>query len=224
MLTRAKHHSGNVIFILMIAVILIAALTYAISRSESSVTNLTREKAAIAAAEVSSFAMGVKRSTENMTRQGKSESTISFAAAGLTGYGTPDTLPANEIFHIRGGGVSYMGVPSNVNNGAQWEFSSFTAAPGVGDDATPDLMMILPNVQENFCRSYNEKAGYDAGAAIPTDDSMCLYDTTKRFNGTFATGGAINTMNANTFRTPAPYACVSCADGKYHAYYVLLSR
>lgn len=223
MLTRSKRQSGNVIFLLIIAIVLIAALTYAITKSDTGVTNLTREKATIAAAQVSSFNMGLKRATENMTRQGMSESTISFASRNLTGYGTPDTSPSNEVFNIRGGGAGFLPVPANVNNGAQWEFSSFTAAPGVGDDATPDLMVILPNVQESFCRAYNDKAGYALTDPIPTDDSMCLYDTTKRFNGSFATGVDVNTMNANTFRIPAHFACVSCG-GVYHAYYVLLAR
>lgn len=224
MLTGSKHRSGNVIFMLMIAVVLIAALTYAISKSESSITNLTREKATIAAAQVSSFYMNLKRATENMTRQGKSESTISFASRNLTGYGTPDTAADNEVFNIRGGGVGFLTIPANVNNDAQWEFFSYTAAPGVGNDDTPDLMVVLPNVKENFCRAYNDKAGYSVTAPIPTDDSACIYDTTKRFNGSFATGGDVNTMNANTFRVPAPFACVACADGSYHAYYVLLAR
>lgn len=216
--------SGNVLFMILIAIVLMSALTFAVTRSESGGSNLTREKASLAADQLSAFALDMKRAAENITRLGKSEASISFAHAELTGYGTPDTAPANEVFNIAGGGVGFVSPPANLNNGTQWEFSGFTAAPGVGDNDTADLMVVFPNVPEAFCRAYNRKAGYSETDAIPADTGACLYDTTKRFDGTFTTGSATNTMDAGTFRaTPAPFACVACGT-QYHAYYVLLER
>lgn len=215
---------GNILFMLLVAIVLIAGLTYAITRSDGGVTNLSREKTSIAADEVASFAVDIRRGIETMTRTGRSESTISFAHASLNGYGTPETAPDAEIFNIAGGGVAFVDVPSGINDGSQWEFYSYTAAPGVGDDATPDLVLVLPNVTETFCRAYNTKAGYDQAAAIPTDTGVCINDTSKRFDGTFASGGAINTMTTATFRSPAGFACVACDSGAYHAYYTLIER
>lgn len=214
--------SGNVLFIILIAIALIAALTAVLTRSEQGGSNLTSEKTSIAVSQMSSFALDIKRAVENMTRAGISESAISFAQAKLTGYGTPDTTPKNEVFNIAGGGAGYIDVPEGISNGSQWEFAGFTAAPGVGDEAVPDLMLILPNVNEKFCRTYNKKAGYADSDPIPTDSSACLYDTSKRFNGSFATSG-INVMDSSSFRKPAGFACVSCG-GTYHAYYVLMDR
>jgi len=225
-MTSFRQQSGNILFMILVAIVLIAALTYAITRGEGGKSSMDREQAAIHAAKIVSFALDVKRAAENMTRSGKSESTISFAESHLTGYGTPDSAPANEVFNIAGGGASYADIPKNINNGAQWEFSGFTAAPNVGDAATPDLMLVLPNVSQAFCIAYNKKAGFADTAAIPDDTSMCLYDTTKRFAGTFATGVDINTMDTSTFPSataPAPAACVACGSA-YHAYYVLLER
>lgn len=219
----SSYSRGNVLFMLLVAIVLLAGLTYAITQGSKGGDTMSREKTAIAANAVASFGIDIRRGIELMTRQGRSESTISFAHADLTGYGTPDTSPEAEVFNIRGGGVAFVDVPANINDGSQWEFYGFTRAPGVGDDALPDLMMVLPNVTESFCRSYNQKAGYADNATIPTDSSACLQNTASRFNGSFPSSGAANPMDSGTFRSPAGFACVSCG-GVYHAYYVLIER
>jgi len=222
---RPGNRSGNVLFLIMIAIILIAALTYAISHSERGDGNLSREQTAIRAAKVVSFATDIKRAVDNLFRSGKSESSISFAASQLTGYGTADTAPANEVFNIAGGGVGWSDVPDGTNDGSQWEFYGFTAVPNVGT-AEADLIMVLPNVTQKFCQAYNEKAGFAAGAAIPSDTDACVSDTAQRFSGTFATDSDINTFDMATFPAtdkPYPAACVACGTS-YQAYYTLMER
>ncbi|HEY8963086.1 MAG TPA: hypothetical protein VIN59_01350 [Alphaproteobacteria bacterium] len=221
-----SNRSGNVLIFILMTVLLLGLLTAAVTKMSGGSGNMDAEQAQIRTAKVVGFAVDLKRAVENMTRAGKSETTISFASQNLTGYGTPDTAAANEVFNIAGGGVGYVEVPENISNGSQWEFYGFTAAPNVGDDATPDLMMVLPNVTQAFCTSFNTKAGFPSGASIPTDSAACVHDTSKRFSGTFATAGAINTMDTATFpdvNKPYPSACVACG-GSYHAYYVLLER
>ncbi|MCB1539237.1 MAG: hypothetical protein H6865_00190 [Rhodospirillales bacterium] len=221
-LKNARASRGNVLFMILIAIALIAGLTYAITRTENGGDAMSRERADLAADQLAGFALNLKRAAENITRAGYSETQISFASDQLTGYGTPDSNPRAEVFNIAGGGVSYMPPPANVSDGSQWEFTGSTAAPGVGDDATPDLMVVFPHISEAVCRAYNKKAGYDPAGSIPTDSGECVYNTAKRFDGTFPSSGA-NTMDANTFRVPAPFACVQCGND-YNAYYVLLER
>lgn len=208
----------------MLTVLLMAALTYAISKTDSGARNFDSEQTSIAVSDVSSFAADLRRAVDLILRGGNSEGSLSFAHASLTGYGTPDTDAAVEVFNIAGGGASYKDVPEKINDGSQWEFYSFTAAPVVGDDAAPDLMLVLPHVTENFCRAFNTRAGYAADAAIPTDSDTCLHDTARRFDGSFATGGDINTMDSAGFKTPAAFACVACDGPVYNAYYVLEDR
>lgn len=215
---------GNILFMLLVAIVLIAGLTYAITRGEQAGSNLTREKTSLAADQVASLGVDLRRAVDAMTRAGRSESTISFAHASLSGYGTPDTTPDAEVFNIRGGGVAHIDVPAGINDGSQWEFYGLTAAPGVGEDANADLMLVLPNVTEPFCRAFNKKAGYAESDAIPTDSAACLHNTGSRFAGSFAVGGGVNTMDTGSFRTPAPFACVACTGPAYHVYYVLMDR
>ena len=208
----------------MLAVFLIAALTFAITKSQDGSNTLATEKMTLAVNNFGSLGADLRRAIEVITRSGQSETTLSFAQSSLTGYGTPDANTATEVFNIAGGGATYLPVPAGVNNGSQWEFYGFTRAPYVGDDAAPDLMLVLPNVNETFCRALNKRAGYAPNDVIPTDTATCLHDTTKRFAGSFATGGDINAMTTNTFRQPATFACVACAGPVYHAYYVLIER
>ncbi|NBX66082.1 MAG: hypothetical protein EBQ96_03695 [Proteobacteria bacterium] len=224
MRTQSQTTKGNILFMLLVAIVLIAALTYAITRGDQAGGNLTREKTSLAADQVASLGVDLRRAVDAMTRAGRSETTISFAHAAISGYGTPDTTPDAEVFNISGGGVAYIDVPDGVNDGSQWEFYGLTAAPGMGEEANADLMLVLPNVNETFCRAFNKKAGYPDNAAIPTDGAACLHNTSSRFAGAFATGGGVNTMDTATFRTPAPFACVACSGPAYHVYYVLMDR
>lgn len=225
MISTRTTQSGNVLFMIMMAVILIAALGAAITKSDGGGSNLTREQAQIRAAAVASFATDIKRAAQNITRNGASEASISFASPNLTGYGTLDTAPRNEVFNIGGGGVAFVAVPDNASDGSQWEFYGTTAIPGVGDPAVADLVMVMPNVTEAFCKNYNQKAGFTDTAAIPTDTAACIHDTATRYAGTFSSSP--NTLDTATFpaaNTPYPAACVKCDSGAFHAYYVLLER
>lgn len=223
MLSQHARPMGNILVMILVAIILVAGLTYAISHGERAGSNLSTEKTTLAVDQSINFALDLKRAVENMTRAGKSETSISFASADLPGYGTAGTAPANEVFHIVGGGVSFVRVPANINDGGTWEIYGNTAAPGVGDDDKPDLMLVEPNVSDAYCAAYNKRAGYAVDAVTPTDSGTCIHNTSNLYAGTFATGGAINTMDAGTFRTPAPFACVKCGAAN-HAYYVLLER
>lgn len=225
-MTRPQPASGNILFMLLIAIMLIGALTFAITKSDKGGGTLDHEQNEIRAAKVVGLAVDLKRAVENMTRAGKSETTISFAQANLANYGTPDTTPANEVFNINGGGVAWVDVPENINDGSKWEFYGFATAPNVGDPAVPDLMLVLPNVTQAFCTAYNTKAGFPASAAIPDESAACPSDTSKRFSGSFASGGAIVTQDTSKFPSATnayPAACVKCGTS-YNAYYVLLER
>lgn len=214
----APNYKGNVLFMLLIAVALLAALTVAVTRSDQGSITLSREQSSLSADKLLSFGADLKRGVEGLLRMGHSESTLSFAHHDLVGYGTPGTNPTREVFHIQGGGVAFVSVPNSINDGHQWEFYGYSSAPGVGDADRPELMLVLPNVTDAFCTAFNQKIGLDE-----TPDG-CVHNTANRFNGTFAATGAANTLNPAEFsRIPAPYACVRCSTTN-QIYYVLSER
>ena len=219
------NQSGNVLFLIMITIVLFGALTYAITRSERGDSNLSSEQTELRVSRMIAFGADLKRAVDNIFRSGKSETAISFASGRLAGYGTPNTAPANEVFNITGGGVGWVDMPDNANDGSQWEFYGFTAAPNVGTSEA-ELMLVLPNVSKQFCEAYNRKAGFVTTAGIPNDTGACVSDTSKRFGGTYASGGAINTFDTSTFPAtdrPYPAACVACGS-TYQAYFTVMER
>lgn len=218
--TARFSQSGNVLFAILIAVALLAALTVAVSRSDRGIGTMDREKATLNINKFMTFALDVKRASEQLLREGISERQLSFAHHELAGYGTPDTNARLEVFNIAGGGAAFTQVPDVVNDGSQWEFYSHTAAPGEGDANKPELMLVLPNVTGAFCKAFNDFAGL---SSQPEDTGACVHDTTKRFNGTYPTSG-VNILDVSEFsHSPAPYACVRCGDN-HHIYYVITPR
>lgn len=209
---------GNVLFMLLIAIALLAALTVAVSRSDQGGVTLNREQASLNVNKVIGFGTDLKRGVEGLLRSGISEASLSFAHLELPGYGTPDSNPTNEVFNIRGGGVAFVSLPNNISDATQWEIHGYTAAPGVGDADRADLMLVLPAVKDGFCEAYNAKAGLTAQPV------GCVYNASNRFSGAFASGGGVNVLNAAGFsRIPAPYACVRCGTTN-QIYYVLSER
>jgi len=93
-----------------------------------------------------------------------------------------------------------------------------------------ELIAVLPNVTETFCKAMNSQLGFKAGTQ-PTDSSSgsspdCVMGSASdRFTGSF-NDLSPNLMDSSTFsKLPAPQACVYCASNStYNYYYVLLSR
>ncbi len=216
---------------ILIAIGLMAALTAVVSQGFSGGKGTKDLEVKTQVAQVLRYSSGVKSAVDDIyTNKNASETDLRFGAAAttLTGYGAATTTPTFQVFNELGGGASVMKIPSGISNGDQWEFYGFTRAPDVGVDATPDLMMVLPNVTLAFCQGVNETLGYAKGATPPIDstaDGKCIHNTATRFNGTFATGGGINDMDRANFTVkPAKYGCVQCAGPAYHYFYVLLER
>lgn len=224
---RRTRTRGNILVLLLIGVIVFAALTAVVMQGGNGISNLTRERSQIAVDRTIGFASNLKAAVGGLIQsQNISETAIRFAHPKLNAaYGDITTTPKNQVFSLEGGGVDMVDVPQNVTTvaGQQWEFYANTAVPQVGDDATPDLVMVLPNITESFCRALNQKIGYAATAAIPTDGGTCIYEASAtRFAGSFS--GTVNTMDAATFTfKPAMSACVQCGT-TYHFYQVLLER
>lgn len=232
--SRRRKESGNILFIILIAIVLIGALTAAISGSDNSESaGIDNETLVIRASEVQRYASELERGINYIMQNGASEEDIRFAiptdTTNTSGYGdlAADTDKSDQMFHVDGGGANYRSVPNGVQvSAASWEFYGGTRIPGAGTDKA-DLIAVLPNVTAQFCDKVNELNNQTAN---PAEDGSG--DINEGTAARFGSGGTPvtfddatpNTLNAATFSsTPALQACVNVS-GTYHFYHVIMPR
>ena len=237
----ASRESGNMLFMILIAVVLIGLLTAVIMQSSGSdSSDIDDETLVIRTSEVQRAASEFERAVLFIMDGSLSETDIRFAhPAADADYGDlslavtlDDQKP--QVFHPKGGGASYQAPPAGINGGGAWEFYGGTAIPGAGSNRA-DLVAVLPDVTLQFCEKINSLSGQPAVPPLDTGAGAtdCVYSgATGRFNDSQQFSTSPNTMDETTFtqdtnasaaRT-ALQACVKCDSGEYHFYHVLLAR
>ena len=219
--------SGNILVIILLAIILIGALTVAIQGTGQQNANIDKESLIIRATEVQRYASELARGVAFIVQNGHSETDIRFAHPNAnTDYGDlgADADTTDQVFAKDGGGAMYRLPPENINDGSAWEFYGHTALPEVGSDRA-ELIAVLPNVSQEFCVQVNELIGYDP-TVQPADPATCIHGgASVRFDAATQYNDATpNTVNDVTFSIkPSMQACVRCG-AFYHYYYVLMAR
>ncbi len=219
-----RNESGNMIFFILLAIVLVGLVTAALRSGGLETANIDREDMVIKVSQVRQNAAELERALGLVMQNGISETDISFASdhpSASADYGTYNNNPEAEIFNPRGGGASWREPPAGVNDGSAWEFYGDTDVPGIGSDKA-DLVAVLPNVTALFCTEINKINGQ---TTQPLDNGTCVHGgAAARFSpGAAPFASTPNTMDGPFAVTPAPEACVSCA-GVFHFYHVLMAR
>lgn len=227
-----RNQSGNVIFFILLAIVLVGAVTAALRSGGIESANIDREDLSIKVSQVRQNVAELERAVNLVMQNGISETEISFAADDIpaaTIYGTYNDNPRAEIFNPKGGGALWRTTPSGINDGSPWEFYGTTHAPGVGSDRA-DLIAVLPNVTKPFCDEIN-KINQQPITIPPSDDATCIRGGTP-FKGVLPTHTGAGPFDdpgdvmlpAGFTVQPAGEACISCGTGVYHFYHVLMAR
>lgn len=164
--TGRSGERGNVLFLILIAVALFAALSYAVTQSTRSGSgDASGETNLINSAQLAQYPAGVRTSVVRMIIGGTSVDQIGF------------DVPANfnlvsdknyNVFHPTGGGAVYQTAPKDaLVSGAPgtWIFSSQYQISGVGTTETAalttgnDIIAFLPGVSQNVCKKLNDEIG-----------------------------------------------------------------
>lgn len=221
-----EQEGGNVLIFILLAIVLIGALTAAIQSTSNHTANIDKETVILRLTEAQRTASEISRAVTYIMQNGKSESDIRFSSPDAdVEYGDldADTDKTDQVFHRDGGAAIYPAPPSDINDGSQWEFYGNTSLPAVGTDA-PELIAVLPNVTQAFCTAINSSLGYSS--VQPEDSGTCLNTgSPARFGDSNQFDSSPNTVSEATFSiTPATQGCVQCADNSYHYFYVLMAR
>ena len=173
MLHRHNQQTGNALFLILIAVALFAALSYAITQSGRGGGSIEKEQMAINVAVYQQYLYGIDTAIDRMMITGSTISDIVF-------YNTPNdhssgacTSGQHCIFAPEGGGVTYLRTFTGKENLAasltyqkNANFTSFGTASG------QDLHVLGFGVTLAECEYINKQLGVAAVGVGLTDNGL----------------------------------------------------
>lgn len=172
--------SGNILFYILVGVMLLAALSFAVTQGgRDNTKNLNQDKQRLLATEIIDYADTVKKAVDTVRLRSVPLMSLSFADAGLpAAYGTPGTNPPDEIFNTAGGAVVYKDVAADALEGVASQSYVFTAKNEIKDigstcaaDACTELLVMLPALKKDICIAINSILGVDNPGGTPPADS-----------------------------------------------------
>jgi hypothetical protein len=149
-----KNQKGNALFLILIAVVLFAALSYAITQSDRGGGNVSDETNAIASTTILQYASAVASGVMRMQLRGISLDDIEFDEP-------PDSEnePNNQVFHPLGGGVAWQNVDPNTivpdSPTGYWSFKG-TEIEDIGTSES-EMMIRLYGVRKGVCEEINKR-------------------------------------------------------------------
>lgn len=219
-----KTQRGNILFLILLAVVLFAALSYAVTSSmRGGGKSAAAEAASAKASAILQHAVHVEQAIMRLKLVNDCrDEQISFENSAVTGYAytTPDKC---KLFHPDGGGLVWQTPPVSANDGSDYFYRSLRVY-GVGLDKTQcyapacmELVIMLGGVTDELCRTLNEALLFPP--TIHSQDNGDNYETIK-FTGVYS---LIHDIDGATAGRTA--SCTRGAtSGKNYFYYVLIAR
>ncbi|MCC6598828.1 MAG: hypothetical protein IT559_08565 [Alphaproteobacteria bacterium] len=229
---KPSSSQGSALFLILIAVVLFAALSYTVAgmmRSGGSEQSGT-QKPGLLADEILTYGQQLRQGVQSLKiSNGCQDAQISFEATGLAGYAhNPVASTRCSVFHQDGAGLGYNKPVAEFGSGSDWIFTGQLNVLGVGTDCASgesctELLAILEGVNLNVCREINRKTGIVMTAdAPPAQDGVVSFP---KYTGT-QTYSATITDQAGTdqLRGFAAGCTETSAGGSYFFYQTLVSR
>ncbi|MAZ00541.1 MAG: hypothetical protein CMH32_08425 [Micavibrio sp.] len=165
-----NYSRGNILFIILIAIALFGALSFAVSQSKTGTAkNMSGEKLTIKVDQLLEYAQNVRSAVNFIyTHNNISESDIRFAHPKLdAAYGDYTALNSEQmVFDPSGGGIDYKPIDTGLLDGTHsaepgYGTAYFTITSNVLDVGTTlqDLVMFVPYLSQEACATINKKLG-----------------------------------------------------------------
>ena len=171
---------GNILFLILLAVVLFAALSYAVTQSQrGSGNDATNEKTQAQAAELMNYFASIDLGVQRMLTTGgvkDYELNFFYQTAGNYVFGSADNTNCTEtrcrVFDPAGGGVTGRKVsafardPANaVTNTLDSARLVYASIPGAGTSKT-DVIFWVGGVSMPLCREINKRSNVNGGEVI----------------------------------------------------------
>lgn len=248
---RRQAESGNVLFLILIAVALFAALSYAVTQStRSGAGDTASETNLISSAQLTQYPAGIRTSVVRMLIGGVAVDDLLFNSPSDFGAGKDipegDALEQRAVFHPQGGNATYQfapldvlsipsPIPANYEAG-QWFYNAEVQIQNIGltsatTNAGNDIVAFLPYVSTGICRRMNEEVGMSA-TTIPEDADIAIADVKKSIVDTsspstdFQTASGLILNGDGNELIGQPFGCFATSDATpVNVYYhVLVER
>jgi hypothetical protein len=184
---KNNRSSGNVLFLILIAVALFAALTAAITQSDRGSTDMSKERGNISATDYMTFANSVEKTVARMLGDEISENGLSFENTAWKKYDGSDVETAAmfanctsakcKVFDSAGGGLDArtfnpVAVASPANGDIQSGHAGVYSmkVTGVGTSAW-DLVLMIAVIDQNTCIQINKALGITTASGLPPSDT-----------------------------------------------------
>ncbi len=223
---------GNVMFYILIAVALLAALIFAVAQSgRGNIKHVSDEKARILASEIVDYASAVATSFAQLRLRGCALQQMSFENDIIGGYangGAPSDQTCN-IFALPGGGVTFKRPPAEAitatgihvfSAGAELDHVGSTCAA----DGCADLIMFTGPLSEIICIQTNGQLGIGVAGDPPPEATANVTALVKY------TGSAVHAVTFGDAPESAAFQGKNAAcfqddnDSLYYFYKVLSAR
>ena len=229
-----RKEDGNVLFLILIAVALFAALSYAVTSSTrtgggdaSSETNLVNS------AQITQYPASVSTAIVRMIISGTGISTMRFNRPAE--FGDLDTNSIG-VFHPQGGGANYINSPASVMNDGllgEWVFNAELEVPdiGVAGAGGNEVIAFLDGVTQSICQKINEEYGIGSSIPVLSADLSTEYRTRMYDDGTtdytFPTANVPDIDDGSGTFDGQPFGCFQNNGGglnDYVYYHVVVER
>lgn len=248
-----KKERGNVLFLILIAVALFAALSYAVTQSSRTGGGATDGEANLVnSAQITQYPASVRTAIVRMIIGGTEPTNLLFDPPSNFAALNTDVLLARGVFHPAGGGATHVTAPPEImadGQQGQWIFSGTFQVQNISTTAANatanEIIAFLPGVKTSICARLNEEFGIDIGLATDADGDgipdagvaiadipVAADDDMSLLNGNAIAYAATNVIDggANNFRGQ-PYGCADFDattddpnDGDLVYYHVLVER
>ncbi len=193
MINHPLRTNGNVLFLILIAVALFAALAYAITNSNrGGAGNISKEKVSALASQILNHGIAVRTAVTRMTMNGiaiqnlDAYSPVYIRKNGNTVMDNVSCTTDNcLIFHPNGGGVSpvIIGDSWAINNegyaltSGGWRPGhaglQAVSIAGIGSDKM-DIILSMQWYSREFCKAFNDFVGVTNPSNLPPVDTVSV--------------------------------------------------
>lgn len=240
-LNDRKGERGNVLFLILIAVALFAALSYAVTQStRSGGGDAQKETNKLGSAQITQYPASLRTSIIRMVIGNQDVNTLEFNTP--TDYdncfGGAGGTHSRCVFHPSGGQATYVQIPGDLmasNAAGDWVFNGENAINLIGTSsgadapttATADLIAYLPGVATSVCESINEELGI-AGGTIPAETGIVFTSASSMVDTDGSSPTSIGATGATigldvTSLDGHPFGCFSQGGSNVY-FHVLIER